>query len=492
MQKSSDIYHIPNFEFSRILVYGDLMLDRYWYGQASRISPEAPVPVVHVRKHEIRPGGAANVALNVASLGGQVTVFGLIGDDLEGQQLQKALNDQAVNCKLLVVADHPTVTKLRVIGQQQQLIRMDFEEPFSNVDDSSLIEEFRNELARAHVVVLSDYAKGALRHSELLIKIANEKGVPILVDPKSRDFSRYRGATLITPNKLEFENIVGACLSEEDLEAKARNLIDAYDLGGLLITLGKEGMTLVERDQPARRFSAKAREVFDVTGAGDTVIGVTAAMLSAGVTLSEAVRLANIAAGLVVMKLGAATISVPELRRAALRQGGILEGILTEEELMEAVADARAHEEKIVMTNGCFDILHAGHIQYLLQAKALGKRLVVAVNDDASVSKLKGLTRPVNPLSERMTVLAALRAVDWVVPFSEETPQRLIARVLPDFLVKGGDYQVHEIAGAQEVIANGGMVKILDFRTGCSTTQIINKLTGVPVEGNSPLRDGGS
>lgn len=475
----SDRNHIPNFEATHVLVYGDLMLDRYWYGNASRISPEAPVPVVHVRNHEIRPGGAANVALNVASLGGKVTVLGLVGEDLEAQQLRASLNAQHVQCELLAVPGHPTITKLRVIGQQQQLIRMDFEEPFHQVDDAYLVEAYQRELQSAQVVVLSDYAKGALHHSELLIKIARQQGIPVLVDPKSRDLNRYRGATLITPNKLEFENIVGVCRDEEDLVNKARELINAFDLGGLLVTRGKEGMTLIEKDQPAQHFYAKAREVYDVTGAGDTVIGVIAAMLGAGRGLQEAVRIANIAAGLVVMKLGAATVSVPELRRAALRQGGILEGILSEEELIMAVADARAHEEKIVMTNGCFDILHAGHIQYLLQAKALGKRLIVAVNDDASVARLKGASRPLNPLLERMTVLAGLRAVDWVVAFSEDTPARLISRVLPDVLVKGGDYHVQQVAGADQVIAHGGIVRILDFVPGCSTTNLINKVKEV-------------
>lgn len=468
---------IPDFAATRVLVYGDLMLDRYWYGGISRISPEAPVPVVHVRHHEVRPGGAANVALNAASLGAEVTVLGLVGDDAEGRQLRDALHAQKVACELLTVAGCPTVTKLRVIGQQQQLIRMDFEEPFSEVDDAALVEAYRRELQRSQVVVLSDYAKGALTHSALLIQIARDQGIPVLVDPKSRDLNQYRGATLITPNKLEFENIAGSWRDEAELESKARDLIQAYDLGGLLITRGKEGMTLIERGQPAQHFSAKAREVYDVTGAGDTVIGVVAATVGAGREMAEAVHLANIAAGLVVMKLGAATVSVPELRRAVLRQEGVIaEGILTEEELLVAVADARAHQEKIVMTNGCFDILHAGHIQYLMQAKALGKRLIVAVNDDASVARLKGSSRPLNPLAERMTVLAALRVVDWVVPFSEDTPERLISRVLPDILVKGGDYRADHVAGAKQVIANGGSVRILDFRPGCSTSGLIQKI----------------
>lgn len=474
---TSDYGQIPDFKAIRVLVYGDLMLDRYWYGDALRISPEAPVPVVHVQRHETRPGGAANVALNIASLGGYVKLLGLVGPDAEAAELRAALNQQAVDPEFLTVPGHPTVTKLRVIGRQQQLIRMDFENPFQGVDDAPLIAAYQRELLCTDVVILSDYAKGTLARSVELIAAARRQGVPVLVDPKSSDLSRYRGAALVTPNKSEFEAIVGRWTDEADLERKARELIKTYDLGGLLVTRGKDGMTLILTGEPAQHFPAKAREVYDVTGAGDTVIAVIAAVLAAGGGYSEAVRLANIAAGLVVMKLGAATVTEPELRRAVLRQGGFLEGVLTEAELWIAVADARAHGETLVMTNGCFDLLHAGHIQYLSQAKALGKRLIVAVNDDASVARLKGAGRPLNPLLERMTVLAALRAVDWVVPFSEDTPARLISRVLPDILVKGGDYRSDQIAGADSVLANGGQVKILDFRPGCSTTRLMDKIT---------------
>ncbi len=468
--------HIPFFDSTRILIYGDVMLDRYWYGQALRISPEAPVPVVHVQNHEARPGGAANVAVNVASLGAQVTLLGIVGEDLEASQLRSALEAKGVECHLLALAGQPTITKLRVIGHQQQLIRMDFENPLKKMDDSCLLETYERQLLQSQVVILSDYAKGALHHSAQLIQKARRQGIPVLVDPKSRDLNCYRGATLITPNKLEFENIIGVWQDEAELELKAREIIREFELGGILVTRGKEGMTLIQAHEPIQNFNAKAREVYDVTGAGDTVIGVIAAMLGAGMELNDAVRIGNIAAGLVVMKLGAATVSLPELRRAVLRQGGILEGVLSEDELLAAVADAKSHGEKIVMTNGCFDVLHAGHIQYLLQAKALGKRLIVAVNDDASVQRLKGLSRPMNSLMERMIVLAGLRSVDWVVPFSEDTPERLISRVLPDILVKGGDYEVNQIAGSDAVIANGGEVKILDFRPGCSTTGLIKKI----------------
>lgn len=467
---------IPNFENARILVCGDVMLDRYWYGEASRISPEAPVPVVHVNHQEIRPGGAANVALNIASLGAKVALLGLVGEDNEAKQLFEILNKYSVHCEFVPVPNFPTITKMRVISQHQQLIRMDFEKNLQNIDDSKLLAHYQNLLNNTDVVILSDYAKGALHRSEQLIELARKQNIPVLVDPKTSDYRRYKNASLVTPNKSEFEAIAGIWSNEEELEFKARKIIEQFNLGGILVTRGKDGMTLVQPGQPGKHFSAKAREVYDVTGAGDTVIGVTGAMLAAGKDITEAVRMANIAAGLVVMKLGAATVSVPELRRASLRQGGMLEGVLTEAELLTAVSDAREHGESIVMTNGCFDILHAGHIQYLLQAKSLGKRLIVVVNDDASVARLKGENRPLNPLWDRMAVLASLRAVDWVTSFSEDTPARLIELVKPDILVKGGDYRPEQIAGAEFVTAHGGQVVILDFRAGCSTTSLINKI----------------
>jgi len=467
---------IPNFDNVQVLIYGDLMLDRYWYGQASRISPEAPVPVVHVQDQQVRPGGAANVALNIASLGGQVSLLGLVGVDPEAEQLRAALTDQAVECDFLAVPEHHTVTKLRVIGQQQQLIRMDFEKSFQSVEDAALVEAYQRRLSKTQVVVLSDYAKGTLYQSETLIQMARQQGVPVLVDPKTQDLNRYRGATLLTPNQLEFKAMVGAWADEDELVNKARGLISTFDLNALLVTRGKDGMTLVQAGQPAQHFQAQAHEVYDVTGAGDTVIGVIAAALAAGETLPDAVHLANIAAGLTVMKLGAAALTVSELRDAVSRQCGLPQGLLNESELLKMVSAAKAQGEKVVMTNGCFDLLHAGHIQYLSQAKALGQRLIVAVNDDASVARLKGPTRPLNSLTERMMVLGALDAVDWVVSFSEDTPARLIGRVLPDVLVKGGDYKPHEIAGSEAVVANGGQVTILDFRPGCSTTKLIDKI----------------
>lgn len=467
---------IPRFDKARVVVYGDVMLDQYWYGDVSRISPEAPVPVVHVKKSELRPGGAANVARNIAALGVQVSLLGLVGQDQEADLLRQVLKQKNLRHHLISLTGYSTVMKLRVMGHEQQLIRMDFEKSFHDADDQALMAYFKQQLSEAQVVVFSDYAKGTLHQVAQLIEMARQQNVLTLVDPKSTDFARYRGASLITPNLKEFESVVGASANHEQIIQKARDLIAHYDFGALLVTCGKEGMVLVERAGDAFIIPARAREVHDVTGAGDTVIGVIASALAAGESLSVAAELANLAAGVVVGKLGSATVSVPELRRAIQAEQKTEMGILTEAELLLAVSDARAHGETIVMTNGCFDILHAGHIQYLNEAKTLGHRLIVAVNDDASVRRLKGESRPINSLAERMAVLAALRSVDWVVPFSEDTPARLIGCVLPDVLVKGADYQPHQIAGSDVVMANGGRVQTIKLREGCSTTRVIEQI----------------
>jgi D-beta-D-heptose 7-phosphate kinase/D-beta-D-heptose 1-phosphate adenosyltransferase len=468
------------FKAVKIVVVGDVMLDRYWHGGASRISPEAPVPVVHVRDVQERPGGAGNVALNLRALGCEVGLFGLVGQDEAARTLSGLLQETGVSCYLAEVQGMLTITKLRVIDRNQQLLRLDFEQGYSAQQSTSWANDYKTELNSSQAVILSDYGKGTLSNAKGLINAARQQGIPVLVDPKSKDFSLYQGASVITPNLKEFEAIVGVCKSQEDIAQKGFELIRAHQLGGLLVTRGEHGMTLLctHPENSVTHLPAHVREVYDVTGAGDTVISVLAAALAIGQPLEAAAYIANMAAGLAVRKFGAATVSVPELRRALQREQGSDMGILTEEEAVTAAEDARAHKEKVVMTNGCFDILHAGHIMYLEQAKALGDRLIVAVNTDDSVSRLKGPTRPINSLQQRMAVLAALRAVDWVVSFSEDTPQRIISRILPNVLVKGGDYKPDEIAGAECVKSYGGKIEILGFVEGCSTSGVIRKITG--------------
>lgn len=468
---------LPEFNRAGVLVIGDVMLDRYWYGPTQRISPEAPVPVVKVDEVEQRPGGAANVAMNVASLGAASRIIGLTGEDEAAEQLNAALTQVGVDCQFVALATHPTITKLRVLSRNQQLIRLDFEEPFDLQQSKKIAERMPLALDNVGAVVLSDYAKGALADIQPLITQAREAGIPVLIDPKGSDFTRYRGATLLTPNLSEFEAVVGKCHSEQQLVEKGMALLESCQLSALLVTRSEQGMTLLQPNKAPLHLPTQAQEVFDVTGAGDTVIGVLAASLANGCTLEEASFLANTAAGIVVGKLGTSTVTPIELENAlhARPEDGF--GIMDQSALQKALDAARKRGEKIVMTNGCFDILHAGHVSYLTHARKLGDRLIVAVNSDASTARLKGPTRPINKLENRMIVLGALGAVDWVIPFEEETPQRLIAELLPDLLVKGGDYRPEEVAGGEEVIANGGEVRILNFEEGLSTTNIIKKIT---------------
>ncbi|MDE1515208.1 MULTISPECIES: bifunctional D-glycero-beta-D-manno-heptose-7-phosphate kinase/D-glycero-beta-D-manno-heptose 1-phosphate adenylyltransferase HldE [Vibrio] len=469
---------LPDYSKAGVLIVGDVMLDRYWYGPTGRISPEAPVPVVKVEQSEERPGGAANVAMNIASLGGQAHIIGLIGQDEPARVLTDKLTSLKVDCDFVALANYPTITKLRVLSRGQQLIRLDFEDKFENTDANLILSRMQNALPKVRAVILSDYAKGALEHVQQFIQQAKQAGVPVFIDPKGSDFEPYRGASLLTPNMSEFEAVVGKVTSEQDLVDKGFALIEQFDLEALLVTRSEHGMTLLRRGMTPFHLPTQAREVYDVTGAGDTVISVLAASVAAGKDLDEACALANAAAGVVVGKLGTSTVSTIELAEAVHGSQDTDFGVISEQALIEAVKKAKARGEKVVMTNGCFDILHAGHVSYLNHAAELGDRLIVAVNTDESVKRLKGPARPVNSTERRMAVLAGLGAVDWVVPFSEDTPQRLIAAVLPNLLVKGGDYQPHEIAGGQEVMAAGGEVKVLNFEDGCSTSEIIAAIKG--------------
>lgn len=489
---------------------GDVMLDRYWHGDTARVSPEAPVPVVKVEQIEERPGGAANVALNIASLGAGVSLAGVVGRDEAADFLKARLTSAGIDCDFQVSRGKPTITKLRVISRHQQLIRLDFEEPFDASDTRGLPDKVRRLLGVSgpdadalaapappggrqldingsgtlsqgtlpRAALLSDYAKGTLGGAREIIQLARAAGIPVLVDPKGTDFEAYRGATLLTPNLHEFEAVTGPCRDEKTLIKKGLALIEGLELAALLITRGEHGMTLIRPGYPELHLPARAREVFDVTGAGDTVIAILAAALGAGETLPDAVAMANTGAGIVVGKLGTASVSLPELRNAIGIERGSQQGVVSEEQLMGAVKAARARGERIVFTNGCFDIIHAGHVGYLDKARQMGDRLIVAVNGDASVTRLKGEGRPINPCRRRMAVLAGLSAVDWVVPFEDDTPERLLGLLKPDILVKGGDYTRDQVVGWEVVAAYGGQVAVLDFLDDCSTTAIVGKIQG--------------
>lgn len=474
----SSLKALPEFNKANILIVGDIMLDRYWAGSTGRISPEAPVPVVHVQQTEDRLGGAANVAKNCQTLGCNTTLIGLKGDDEAGAALSHVLNTTGIHTDFVSCPDFQTITKLRVLSQDQQLIRCDFEGAPRPEHHEEIKARYATHLKTAQACVLSDYGKGTLGHPKAFIQLAKNKNIPILIDPKGKDFSRYEGATLLTPNLREFELVVGKTENDDHIVEKGLRALELHNLTALLVTRGKHGATLIQKDAAALHIPTRALEVYDVTGAGDTVIATLAASLACGVSLPEATHLANMAAGIAVSKLGTASVTVSELRRATRPEAPLdfNSGILTETLALEMLEDAKAHGEKIVMTNGCFDILHVGHLTYLEQARKLGDRLIIAVNTDDSVSRLKGPHRPIHPLNHRLSMLAGLACVDWVVPFSEDTPQRLIELLKPDILVKGADYQVHEIAGAQSVLDNGGQVELLPFVDGLSTSNTIQTI----------------
>lgn len=471
---------LPDFAKASVLIVGDVMLDRYWFGKASRISPEAPVPIVAIDAKDDRPGGAGNVALNITALGANATLIGITGQDEAAAILEEQLTAAGVKHDLVKQATLQTVTKLRVISRHQQLIRLDFEEKLIHLESHRLLERYQIHLSQASIVILSDYHKGSLSNPQAFIQLARQANIPILVDPKNKDFSIYRGATMVTPNFSEFENIVGHCNSEQEILEKGQHLLTTHQIERLLLTRGEQGMTLIPQQGNAIHLPAYAREVFDVTGAGDTVIAVLAAALAAGATAPQATALANLAASLVVAKLGAATVSAPELDVALTGKTSDITGIVNEEQLWHAVKEARVHGKKIVFTNGCFDILHAGHVAYLQDAKQLGDYLIVAINADESVRRLKGPGRPINNQDQRMAVLAGLGVVDWVVTFNDDTPERLLKRIQPDILVKGSDYNIDKVVGADIVYAYGGQVRVVGPVANVSTTTIIESIKKNP------------
>jgi D-beta-D-heptose 7-phosphate kinase/D-beta-D-heptose 1-phosphate adenosyltransferase len=467
----------------RILVVGDVMLDKYAWGEVGRISPEAPVPIVRATHQSEQPGGAANVALNLAHLGAQATVVGFTGGDENERLLSQSLRANGIHPEFIVSDGFPTVTKLRILGGRQQMLRLDSERPGErSLDDySRLTQTVLAQLPGSDAVVLSDYAKGVFSGNDCqqVIQAARGQGIPVLVDPKSADFSRYRGATTICPNLSELSS--AANLDVYDLNRlldAAESMVPALGLDFVTATLSEKGIALV---RPGNRFIAPAvaRQVFDVSGAGDTVIAVLALCLASGLNPKTAIELANVAAGIVVGKVGTVPIEKYELLAALAPQIALHaeDRVVTLSELMNRVALWKANGDRVVFTNGCFDLLHIGHITVLEQARRLGDRLIVAINSDTSVSALKGPTRPIVGERERSRVLAALAAVDAVVIFGEPTPLDVILAVRPDVIVKGGDYAIDNVVGSKEVQSWGGQVKIVPTVEGFSTTRLIEKGT---------------
>ena len=468
----------------RLLVLGDVMLDKYIWGEVARISPEAPVPVVRATHRSERPGGAANVALNLARLGAQTVLAGFTGGDDDEALLRATLDANNVASVFVANLEFPTISKLRVVGGRQQMLRLDNERQDARPqnDYDRLIQGVLQQLSRCDAVIFSDYAKGVLTVEvcQAVIQAAHERSVPVLVDPKTSDFSRYRGATTICPNLGEL--ILALRRLNPDLETtnldrlliEAERLVAQGELSFLTATLSEKGIAVV---RPGSRFmaTAMARQVFDVSGAGDTVIAVLALCLASGFTPEIGAQLANIAAGVVVGKVGTVPIEKHELMAALAPEIALhaVDKVVNREELTKRVALWKANGERVVFTNGCFDLLHIGHITVLEQARHFGDRLIVAINSDASVSCLKGPSRPIVGENERARVLAALAAVDAVVIFAEPTPLELIVAVKPDVIVKGGDYNPDTVVGAKEVESWGGQVKIIPIVEGFSTTRLI-------------------
>ncbi|MEY4547852.1 MAG: D-beta-D-heptose 1-phosphate adenylyltransferase [Pseudomonadota bacterium] len=461
------------------------MLDRYVRGEAERISPEAPVPVVRVNREDEVIGGAGNVANNLVALGAQVEFFSVVGPDEAAGTLRALLQARGIpDPTLLVDGSRPTTTKTRVASGGHQIVRFDLEStaPLQPGMEDDLLQAVLPAIERASAMVVSDYLKGVVGANlvQRIVERCRARGIPVLCDPKGRDFRKYRGATLLTPNRREAQVATGVQLdTDAGVERAAKQLQEAGELDAVLITLGAGGMALYS-DRVLHRIPTRAREVFDVSGAGDTVLAALAFALAGGQSLRAASEFANAAAGVVVGKLGTATVTLEEIASLSPQWSGAVGAskLRSRADLLVDLARVRARGGKVVFTNGCFDILHAGHVRYLQQAAALGDVLVVGLNDDMSVSRLKGPTRPVNRQDDRATVLSALSSVSYVTLFEEDTPHELIRAVAPDLLVKGGDYRADEVVGGDLLRERGGQVVILDLVAGLSTTAILQKSRG--------------
>ncbi len=471
----------------KILVVGDAMLDAYHFGKVSRISPEAPVPVfLETENKKYVPGGAANVAVNISAIGMDVSFCATVGNDSNGQLLKSILAENHVDVSLVKsTSEKNTITKLRYIGPgNQQILRVD-DEDSRDISDSiadDVIDAVSRVISTFSVVVLSDYNKGFLtkKITRKVIELANNYGVPVLVDVKDKNYQKYGQATILKPNLKELQMLTGMSVdSNEEIVEAAKYLCANAPCKYTLATLGAEGMLLADKNGEISRIESVASEVFDVTGAGDTSIAYLAAEIAVGKDVKEAMLVSNYAAGIQVSRVGTSVVYPYEVIEA-MRRAGAYEGYENEHfsscDMIQTIVKRKEHGEKIVFTNGCFDILHKGHIDYLQKAKKLGDILVVGLNSDASVKRLKGEERPINCLADRADMLLALSVVDYVIPFEEDTPLELIKAIMPDVLVKGGDYTLDNIVGAKEIISNGGEVKVLSFVPGHSTTQIIKKI----------------
>ena len=444
----------------KITVIGDVMIDWYLHGESSRISPEAPVPVVNFKESKFQLGGAANVANNLKHLEIEPFLIGAIGNDHFGSLLKEHLKAEKIKFNLLTEKSFQTICKQRLMSSNQQLARIDYEKYFHGSKLTNLFNTFIKNIAKTDLIIVSDYGKGTVFNARKLIQSARKLKKKILIDPKGKDFTKYKGANLITPNKAEFENIMGKVGSKRDLANKAKKMLEDLNLESLIVTLGSEGMYVLTKSNKkiiGDFINAYPQEVFDVSGAGDTTISALGAALSEGNDIFSAAEFANLAASISVSKLGTSTVSKDEVASLEASKGN--------------------KEQVIVFTNGCFDIIHSGHLDLLKEARSYGDKLIVGLNSDKSISKLKGPDRPIIGQSERKKILSALKFVDEVIIFNEENPLKLIKKLKPSILVKGADYAKEQVVGGEFVESYGGEIKLVKLTKGKSSSKIINKLS---------------
>ncbi len=466
-----------------VLVVGDLILDEYIWGSVTRISPEAPVPILESKSENLALGGAANVANNLIALGCEVLLVGGIGQDEKGERLYNLIRSRGINADGVRPFVHrPTTSKIRLIANNQQMLRIDKEDnrPITEETEKKFIQHINKTLPNVDAVICSDYEKGILTEKivNAIMHRAKNSKKPVIVDPKGTDFTKYSGATAITPNEREVERVAPIKLSSrEDLDRSAEYLINLTKAEAILITRGKEGMVLYRKGEKPFEVQTMAREVFDVTGAGDTVISVFGLALASGFDMEEAAWLANNAAGIVVGKVGTAVVTREEIQRFIEdQQFSNAPALMPLDEAKKVVSLAKSCGRSVVFTNGCFDIIHAGHIEFLQKAKALGDILVIGLNSDSSVKSLKGPERPIKSQKERADILAALKYVDYITLFEEDTPENLIREIRPDILVKGDDYTIDEVIGREIVEGYGARVELIPIIKGHSTTGTVEKI----------------
>ncbi|MGO9932824.1 MAG: D-glycero-beta-D-manno-heptose-7-phosphate kinase [Steroidobacteraceae bacterium] len=467
----------------RVLVLGDVMLDRFVYGTVARVSPEAPIPVLEVSRSVDSAGGAANVARNVAAIGASVTLVGVTGNDPWAADLRRQIaSSPMIEAQLIVDSQRPTTVKTRYVADGQQMLRADRElrTDLSEDVETRILAQFEDSLRRADVVVLSDYAKGVLseRITRAVIKAIRDAHKPVIVDPKARDLRKYTGATVLTPNRLELQAACGFdCATDEAVESAARPFLDNDICAAMVVTRGKDGMSVIGKGQAAVHLRTMARQVFDVSGAGDTAVAAMSLGIAAGASIVSASTLANLAAGIVVGKLGTAVVTVSELieQLTPLNARAGDSKIYTLESVLKLTQTWREQGSSIAFTNGCFDLLHPGHVSLLDQAKRSADRLIVGLNADESIRRLKGPDRPIQNEIARATVLSSLKFVDAVVIFTEDTPIDLIYALEPDVLVKGADYSLEGVVGADFVTSRGGSVLLAELVEGQSTTSMVRR-----------------